>query len=88
MGGSLLFSPLVLTTNLIFFLLGEVVLDVEGLADLLGRLAFDHVGDGLAADIEESFDVEVVGSLSIGSACMRRLHLQCHLTRMISKSIS
>jgi len=88
MDGSLLFSPLVLTTDLVFFLLGEVVLNVEGLADLLGRLAFDHVGHGLAADVEKRFDVEVVGSLIIWSARMRRLHLECNLTRMISKSIS
>jgi hypothetical protein len=32
---------------------GEVVLNVERLTDLLGRLASDHVGDGLATDIEE-----------------------------------
>lgn len=46
-----LLSPLVLTTDLVFLLGSEVVLDVEGLADLLGRLALDHVGDGLAANV-------------------------------------
>jgi hypothetical protein len=61
--GSLLFSPLVLTTNLVLFLLGEVVLNVKGLADLLWRLALDHVGDGLTADVEKSLNVKVVGSL-------------------------
>lgn len=59
----LLLSPLVLTTDLILLLGREVVLDVEGFTDLLWGLALDHVGDGLAADIEESFDVEIVGSL-------------------------
>lgn len=54
---SLLLGPLILTTNLIFLLGGEVVLDVEGFADLFGGLALDHVGDGLAAHVEESFDV-------------------------------
>jgi hypothetical protein len=88
MEGSLLFGPLVLTANLVFFLLGEVVLNVEGLADLLGRLAFNHVGNGLAADVEKCLDVEVVGGLIIWSARMRRLQPQCKLTRMISKSIS
>lgn len=44
--------PLVLAADLVLLLRREVVLDVEGLADLLGRLAFDHIGDGLAADIE------------------------------------
>jgi hypothetical protein len=37
-------------------------LDVEGLADLLGRLALDHVRDSLAADVEERLDIHVVGS--------------------------
>ena len=61
-----LFGPLVLATNLVFLLGSEVVLDVEGLANLLRRLALDHVGDGLAADIEELLDVEVVGGLCCG----------------------
>lgn len=56
-------GPLVLAANLILLLGGEVVLDVESLADLVGGLALDHVGDGLAADVEEGLDVEVVGSL-------------------------
>ena len=58
-----LFGPLVLSTNLILFFGGEVVLDVERLADLLRGLPFDHVCDGLAADIKEGLDVEIVGSL-------------------------
>ena len=58
-----LFSPLVLTANLILFLGREVILDVESLADLFGRLALDHVGDSLAADVEKGLDVKVVGSL-------------------------
>jgi hypothetical protein len=58
-----LFSPLVLTTDLVLLLGSEVVLDVEGLADLLGRLALDHVGDGLAAHVQQCLDIEVVGSL-------------------------
>lgn len=56
-------SPLVLTTNLLLLLGGEVVRDVESLTDLLRRLALDHVGDGLAANVEERLDVEVVGGL-------------------------
>lgn len=60
---NLLLGPLVLTTNLIFLLGREVVLDIEGFTDLFGGLALNHVSDGLAADVEESFDVEVVGSL-------------------------
>ena len=56
-----IFSPLVLTTDLVLLFWREVVLNVECLADLLWRLALDHVGDGLAPDVEESLDVHVVG---------------------------
>jgi len=55
-------GPFILAADLVLFLRCEVVLDVEGLADFLGRLALDHVGDGLATDVKESLDVEVVGS--------------------------
>jgi len=58
-----LLSPLVLTTDLILLLRREVVLNVEGLTDLLRRLALDHVGDSLAPDIQKSLDIHVVGSL-------------------------
>lgn len=57
-------SPFVLTTDLVLFLGSEVVLDVERLADFLRGLALDHIGDGLAADVEESLDIHVIGSLS------------------------
>jgi len=60
---NILLSPLILTADLVLFLRSEVVLDVEGLANLLWRLALDHVGNGLAAHVEKSFDVEVVRSL-------------------------
>lgn len=56
-------SPLVLTADLLLFLGGEVVGDVKGLSDLLGRLALDHVRNGLAANVEEGLDVEIVGCL-------------------------
>ena len=56
-------SPLVLATDLLLLLRCEVVGDVEGLSDLLGGLALDHVGNGLAANIKKGLDVEVVGSL-------------------------
>lgn len=53
-------SPLVLTADLVLLLGGEVVLDVERLADLLGRLALDHVGNSLAAHVEKRLDIHVV----------------------------
>ncbi len=57
-------GPLVLPADLLLLLGSEVVCDVECLADLVRRLALDHVGDGLAANIKEGLDVEVVRSLS------------------------
>ena len=62
-GGLAVLGPLVLAADLLLLLGGEVILDVERLADLVGGLALDHVGDGLAADVEQGLDVEVVGGL-------------------------
>lgn len=59
-------SPLVLAADLLLLLGSEVVGDVERLANLLGGLALDHVGDGLAANVKKGLDVEVVGSLHPG----------------------
>jgi len=50
-------SPLILTADLVLLLRGEVILDVERLSDLVGALALDHVGDGLAADIKQRLDI-------------------------------
>ena len=81
-------SPLVLTANLLLLLRGEVVGDVECLADLLWRLSLNHVCDGLTSNIQEGLDIKVVGGLDelaphfFGGADGGRL------TRMISKSIS
>ena len=52
--------PLVLSTNLLLFLRSEVVGDVEGLPDLFGRFALDHVGHSFAANVEERLDIQIV----------------------------
>jgi hypothetical protein len=65
--GLAILSPLVLATDLLFLLGGEVIGDVESLSDLLGRLALDHVCDGLAANVKEGLDVKIVGGLEEGS---------------------
>jgi hypothetical protein len=62
-GSNILLGPLVLAADLVLLLGGEVVLDVKGFANLLWGLSLDHVGDGLAAHVEEGLDIEVVGSL-------------------------
>lgn len=56
-------GPLILPSDLLFFLGGEVVCDIKCLSDLLGRLALDHVRNSLAADVEERLDIEVIGGL-------------------------
>ena len=61
---SLLEGPLVLSADLLFLLRGEVVLDVEGLADLLRSLALDHVSNSLARQVQQPLDVEIVCSLT------------------------
>jgi len=61
---SLLEGPLVLSADLLFLLRGEVVLDVEGLADLLRSLTLDHVSNSLAGQVQQPLDVEIVCSLT------------------------
>jgi len=56
-------SPLVLSSDFFLLLGSEVVLDVEGLSDLLWRLALNHVCHSLTGQIQQVLDVQVVGSL-------------------------
>ena len=56
-----LLGPAVLLHDLSLLLRGEIVLDVEELADLLDGLALDQGGDLGAGELEERLDIEVVG---------------------------
>lgn len=47
----LLFSPFILTADLVLLFWREIILDIEGLTDLIRCLAFNHVGDSLASNI-------------------------------------
>jgi len=47
---------------LFFLFRGEVVLNVEGLADLFGGLALDHVSNSLAGEVQQWLDVQEVSS--------------------------
>lgn len=58
-------SPFILTTDLLLLLSGEIIRNVESLADLLGRLALDHVGHSLAANIEKRLDIKEIGCLGL-----------------------
>jgi hypothetical protein len=53
-------GPFVFPTDLIFLLRSEVVGNVECLSDLLWRLALDHIGDGLAADVKKWLDIKII----------------------------
>lgn len=67
-GLSFLLTPLVLLSNLLLFRWGEVVLDVESLANFFRSLSLDHVCNGFAVHIQQSFNIQVVcclqGSIS------------------------
>ena len=56
----LILSPLILP-NLLPLFICEVAHDVEVLPDFFWRLSPDHVGHGLAGDIKEALDVQVIG---------------------------
>ena len=51
----------VFLNNLAFKLRGQIVLNVEGLSNLLRSLVHDHVRDDLARDLDQLPDVQVVG---------------------------
>jgi hypothetical protein len=55
-------APFIFLSDLFFFFWGEIVLNVEGLADFFGSLSFNHVGNGLAGEVQERLDVQVVSS--------------------------
>ena len=69
----LLLSPLVLTTDLIFLLRGEIVLNVKCLTDLFWRLALDHIRNRLATDVQQSLNIKIVGSLNRCRVSLRSL---------------
>jgi hypothetical protein len=56
-------GPLVLPPHFLLFLRCVVVLDVEGGADLVRSLPLHHVCDGLASQVQQRLDVQVVCSL-------------------------
>ncbi|GMT17241.1 hypothetical protein PFISCL1PPCAC_8538, partial [Pristionchus fissidentatus] len=58
----LVLTPSVLLSDLFLFLGSKIVLDIEMLANFVGRLTLDHIGDSLAAVVEKSLDIHVVGS--------------------------
>mmetsp|Transcript_9105 Transcript_9105/g.19532 ORF Transcript_9105/g.19532 Transcript_9105/m.19532 type:complete len:141 (+) Transcript_9105:118-540(+) len=57
-----LLAPLILLAHPSLILRIEVAGNVEDLANLLGRFALDHDGNGQAGQIEQRFDVHKVGS--------------------------
>jgi hypothetical protein len=81
-------SPLILASDLLLFLWGEVICDVESLSDFLRRLSLNHVGDRLASDVKERLDIKIVGCLREGVSFAFRSRGTKVLTRMISNSIS
>ena len=40
-----------------FLFFGKVIFDVEGLTNLLRSLPLDHIGNSLARNIKQTFDV-------------------------------
>ena len=54
MSSLLLLAPLILLPHLLLLGGSEVVLDVEGLSDLLWCLPLDHVGHGLTSHVKKT----------------------------------
>ncbi len=68
-----------LAAQLKYIAAGGDLLNVEGLADLLGRLALDHVGHRQACEVEQGLDVQVVGGLQAVPRLGRRLSCKLSL---------
>ncbi|GMT17242.1 hypothetical protein PFISCL1PPCAC_8539, partial [Pristionchus fissidentatus] len=58
----LVLTPSILLSDLFLFLGSKIVLDVEVLANFLGRLSLQKIRGGFAAIVEKSLDIHVVGS--------------------------
>lgn len=58
----LFFTPFIFFANLFFLWRCEVIFYVEGLAYFIRSLPFNHVSHGFACDVQESLDIQVVGS--------------------------
>lgn len=56
-------SPLILPADLLLLLGGEVVRDVESLANFFWGFALNHIGNRLAANIKERLNIQIVRSL-------------------------
>ncbi len=56
----LLKGPLILPSYFLFLLWCEVILNVEGFANLLRGLALDHISHGLACQIQQVLNVQVI----------------------------
>ena len=85
------FTPLVLLADLSLFFGGEVVDDVESLANLLGGLALDHGRDSSARQVKQRLDVHEVGGqnelkenllLNVDEVCIPLLDDLTHLCRL------
>lgn len=59
--GERTFVPDVFTTHPLFFLRGEVILDHEDSPDLFHSSALDHESQSVAASVDKSGDIQVVG---------------------------
>ena len=55
------FHHTVFLDNLALYLRGQIVLNVEGLSNLVRSLVNDHVRGDLAGDLDQLPDVQVVG---------------------------
>ncbi|GMT17240.1 hypothetical protein PFISCL1PPCAC_8537, partial [Pristionchus fissidentatus] len=74
----LVLTPCILLSDLFLFLGSKIVLDVEMLANFLGGFTLDHIGDSLAAIVEKSLDIHVVGSKN-----KRKKHRLLHIKEFL-----
>lgn len=64
-----LIAPLILLTNLLLLLRGEVILDVEGNTNLLGRLSLEHISNSFTSQIKQVLNFQEVRGLQEKERC-------------------
>jgi hypothetical protein len=70
-----LLAPFVLLSDLLFLFRSKVVLNVEGLSNFLGGLSLNHICYSLASEVQEWFDIQIVGRLRICMSDYTHHHL-------------
>lgn len=81
-----LLAPFVLLSDLLFLFRSKVVLNVEGLSNFLWGLSLNHICYSLASEVQEWFNIQIVGRLRISMSDYKSSSQSS--TKISSKSVA